>query len=123
MEYSIITCKWITIIGPMSAWKDLSEILTERNMQKSQNFCQKIKTDRKLILAIFLISISILNVLIRASWGFYNGEISKSELEIRNSETSENITAESFFENQENEQKLHFTTLPSKNQSRLGPHC
>ena len=102
----------------MSAWKDLSEILTERKMQKSQNFCQKIKTDRKLILAIFLISISILNVLIRASWGFYTGEISKSELEIRNSETSENRTVESFLENQEIEQKINFTTLPSKNQPR-----
>ena len=103
----------------MSAWKDLSEILTERKMQKSQNFCQKIKTDRKLILAIFLISISILNVLIRASWGFYtNAGISKSELEIRNSETSENRTVESFLENQEIEQKINFTTLPSKNQPR-----
>ena len=101
----------------MSAWKDLSEILTERKMQKSQSFCQKIKTDRKLILAIFLISISILNVSIRASWGFYtNAGISKSE--IRNSETSENRTVESFLENQEIEQKINFTTLPSKNQPR-----
>lgn len=79
-------------------------------MQKSQNFCQNIKADRKLTLAVFLISISILNVFIRASWGFYaSAETSRTEFEIQ--ESVGNETVDSSFENQENEQKLHFTTV------------
>ena len=76
-------------------------------MQKSQNFCQNIKADRKLTLAVFLISISILNVFIRASWGFYaSAETSRTEFQ----ESVGNETVDSFFENQEKKQKPHFTT-------------
>ena len=79
-------------------------------MQKSQNFCQNIKADRKLTLAVFLISISILNVFIRASWGFYaSAETSRTEFEIK--ESVGNETVDTSFENQENVQKLHFTTI------------
>ena len=79
-------------------------------MQKSQNFCQNIKADRKLTLAVFLISISILNVFIRASWGFYaSAETSRTEFEIQ--ESVGNETVENSFENQQNEQKLHFTKV------------
>ena len=84
-------------------------------MQKSQNFCQSIKADRKLALAVFLISISILNVFIRASWGFYaSAETSKTEFQ----ESVGNETDDSFFENRKNDQKLHFTTLPTENQAK-----
>ena len=89
----------------------LSEIQTEREMQKSQNFCQNLKADRKLILAIFLIAISVLNVFVRASWGFY-AETPRSELEVQNSQSIENRTDDNFLANQETEQKLHFTTQP-----------
>ena len=86
-------------------------------MQKSQNFCQNIKADRKLMLAVFLISISILNVFIRASWGFYaSAETSRTEFEIQKSVGNE--TVDSSFENQENEQKLRFTTQSTETPSK-----
>ena len=88
-------------------------------MHKSQNFCQSIKADRKLALAVFLIGISILNVFIRASWGFYaSAETSRTEFEIHESKTIENETIDTFFENQKNDQKLHFTTLPTENHAK-----
>ena len=84
-------------------------------MQKSQNFCQNIKADRKLALAVSLISISILNVFIRASWGFYaSAETSRTEFQ----DSARNETVDTYFENRKNEQKLHFTTLPTENQAK-----
>ena len=83
-------------------------------MQKSQNFCQNIKADRKLMLAVFLISISILNVFIRASWGFYaSAETSRTEFEIQ--ESVGNETVDSPFEI---EQKLRFTTQSTETPSK-----
>ena len=83
-------------------------------MQKSQNFCQNIKADRKLMLAVFLISISILNVFIRASWGFYaSAETSRTEFEIQ--ESVGNETVDSPFEI---EQKLRSTTQSTETPSK-----
>ena len=77
-------------------------------MQKSQNFCQSIKADRKLALAVFLISISILNVFIRASWGFYaSAETSRTEVH----ESVGNETVDCFIEHS-------FTTLPTENKAK-----
>ena len=84
-------------------------------MQKSQNFCQSIKADRKLALAVFLSSISILNVFIRASWGFYSSaETSRTEIQ----GSVGNETVDSFEVNRKNDQKLYFTTLPTENQAK-----
>ena len=91
-------------------------------MQKSQNFCQNIKADRKLTLAVFLISISILNVFIRASWGFYatTAETSRTDFEIKESVGNETVSRQSVDSSFENHmQKLHFTTVqPTKTQSK-----
>ena len=82
-------------------------------MQKSQS----------LTIAIFIIGISILNILVGAPWGFYtNSELSRSVLEIQNSETIEEITAESIFENQEKEQMLDSTTPTIHIQARLAQY-
>ena len=67
-------------------------------MQKSQS----------LTIAIFIIGISILNILVGAPWGF---DI--------NSETIEEITVESIIENRQNYQMLESTTLTIENQLRL----
>ena len=66
------------------------------------------------MLAVFLISISILNVFIRASWGFYaSAETSRTEFEIQ--ESVGNETVDSPFEI---EQKLRFTTQSTETASK-----
>ena len=66
------------------------------------------------MLAVFLISISILNVFIRASWGFYaSAETSRTEFEIQ--ESVGNETVDSPFEI---EQKLRSTTQSTETPSK-----
>ena len=43
-----------------------------------------------------------------------SSETSRTEIQ----ESVGNETVESFFENRKNEQKLHFTTLPTENQAK-----